>query len=85
MVAFPQRIPADKRPGSINRQILNSRIVSYLECASSINSRKRPFLYDFFTNCLPHFYGETCLISTMSQMRCLFRGGRRIFAGMRIG
>jgi hypothetical protein len=38
-----QRIPADKRPRSLNRQILNSRMVSYSECASSINSRRRLF------------------------------------------
>ena len=30
-----------------------------------------PFLYDFFTNCLPHFYEETCLISSMAHNEIL--------------
>lgn len=42
----------------------------------------RLFLYDFFMNCLPHFYGETCLIHDGTS-RQLVLGGRRISARMR--
>jgi hypothetical protein len=37
-----------------------------------LDNRKSSLLYDFFTNCLRHFYAESCLIH-LRHMSCWFK------------
>jgi hypothetical protein len=44
-----------------------------------LDNRKSSLLYDFFTNCLRHFYAESCLIH-LWHMSCSSGGGHRMSA-----